>query len=780
MRFTIHLDLTGWFEVGLQKRTLRTWESVTTESLTLEIRRPPQDMPELENLHGTRLCYRERLRGLRGALISCDSVLAGNLPAIKTVFKAPAGNARAMSFTVELLVGVQERIVSLIVSGSEFGITGIREGFVLAELAKSASPQQSEQLKRGEVPLEWKFERYEPGTRGEFAYVLSDEESYDNRFPTHPLTIVRRRMHWLQQSFNVVVAESAAAGALSGESGAKQAPTLFSRLKQTLGREPSSLRIGPQIEPDQLTIEKPASFAPTLKEVELRLGEDIAEDLRASRRIPLLERQKQYRTRVERQWRDVLKAGNTKLAGNDATATDGKIPMAGVCGLDGKLRNYSGLKEEMQKVQPLLPELMLATSIETETCWTLNASSPHSLPLLKSRDGRKALVVFSSQALADNFAVRKQFVCARVRISVAELWRNVQDPQSKVISPIAYNPCPECQHLPGAVTYISGFESSTRLLEMMVLNSGFLRAKAKWFLQTALGEVELKKRLETLCLAITHIDPGSPEILLEMIRTARILNNSGIVVESAKRILKYSPREVRRLADLLYEPAEQQTQEVEEQKQQMLQQATMLVLLWASCDAAEDYATAIEFFSACIAQKPDDVNAHQFLGSALWYSGEVDRGIDVLSRALLLAPEESGLLSSRGQALVEIGKYEEALSDLDRSLRRLVQSAGLEEGAKAALRAYALNGRGAAYSGLEQSEAAQTDFNESMALCPQNAWLYYNMAIASERQGENDAAIRNYTIALKMRAPKLNPSKRTAALARLAILRPDSDEGSSQ
>jgi tetratricopeptide (TPR) repeat protein len=59
----------------------------------------------------------------------------------------------------------------------------------------------------------------------------------------------------------------------------------------------------------------------------------------------------------------------------------------------------------------------------------------------------------------------------------------------------------------------------------------------------------------------------------------------------------------------------------------------------------------------------------------------------------------------------------------------------LEEGQKVALRAYALSGKGAAYSGLGKLDAAQKDFNESLALCPKNAWVYYNMALACERQG---------------------------------------------
>jgi hypothetical protein len=91
MKFIVYLDLTGWFEVGTPKSNFRTWESVTTENLSLEIRLPPLDMPELGNLDVMRRYYRNRMRRVRAALVSCDCISLGDLYGLKTVFKAPAG-----------------------------------------------------------------------------------------------------------------------------------------------------------------------------------------------------------------------------------------------------------------------------------------------------------------------------------------------------------------------------------------------------------------------------------------------------------------------------------------------------------------------------------------------------------------------------------------------------------------------------------------------------------------------------------------------------------------
>jgi tetratricopeptide (TPR) repeat protein len=762
MKLAVYLDLTGWYAVGNPKSNSRTWESITTEKLTLEIKLPPLNMPELGNLDAMRRYYRDRMRRARAAVISCDCIRIGDLHGLKTILKAPAGNGRAMSYTAELLVSIRDRVVALIVSGIEFAITGIREAAVLQELAKSGSPQQLEQLNRSEIPLEWKFERYEPGTRGEFAYLLSDDEGYDQRFPWHPLTVVRRRMNWLEQSFGVVGAGANASSELPAGPAAKPSGTLLSRFARNIGRDPQPLRINLQPDQDQFTIEKPISFAPSFADVQRQLGKDIADDLRESASIPLSARQKQYRERVERQCQELLKSGNTKAANSVTGGT-------GLCGSDGKLSNLPGLKEEMQRVPQSLPDLMLSTSEESEKCWVLELPPENSWPVLKLNSGVSSLPLFTSQALAENFATRKQLAFRSVCISAVELWKRLQDCPNRGISAIVMNPCPECLHL-AIATNISSFTSSRRLLEFLVLDSALLHAKGNWALQTALGEADLKQRFETLCLALTHFDPGHPELHLEVIRTARVFNNTGIILESARRLQRYSPDRLVKLADLLSERVDQQPEGAVE-----TQRHAVLAVIAACSELAAEYSGAIEFFSECISRRPDDVPAHLYLGGALWYAGELEKALDVFSRGLLLSSQDGNLLSARGQILVEIGEYDKALSDLDDCLEKAGIPTRLEESPKVALRAYTLSGRGAAYAGLGKFEAAQKDFNEPLALCPRNAWVYYNIALACEWQGDIDTAVRNYTISLKMREPKLNESKRTAALARLAILRPDSD-----
>lgn len=237
MKFTAYLDLTGWFQVGVHKSHSKTWESATTEKLTLEIQHAPQDIPDLGNLDAMRRYYRDRLRRVRGAIISCDLVMVGNLQGLRTIFKIPAGVGLAMRFTAELLVRLGNRLAGLRICAEESGITGIREALVMGELSRSANPSQLEQLRRSEIPLEWKFERYEPNTRGEFAYCLSDDENYDHRFPLHPLTIVRRRMRWLEKSFSVSAAAASASHEVAAIAETKESGGLLSRLARTLGRD---------------------------------------------------------------------------------------------------------------------------------------------------------------------------------------------------------------------------------------------------------------------------------------------------------------------------------------------------------------------------------------------------------------------------------------------------------------------------------------------------------------------------------------------------------------
>ena len=67
-------------------------------------------------------------------------------------------------------------------------------------------------------------------------------------------------------------------------------------------------------------------------------------------------------------------------------------------------------------------------------------------------------------------------------------------------------------------------------------------------------------------------------------------------------------------------------------------------------------------------------------------------------------------------------------------------------------------------------ESALLEFEESLALCPDNAWVYYNRAKAYDRRQESEKAIADYCISLTKTDPKLNLLKTENAKRRLREL----------
>lgn len=185
---------------------------------------------------------------------------------------------------------------------------------------------------------------------------------------------------------------------------------------------------------------------------------------------------------------------------------------------------------------------------------------------------------------------------------------------------------------------------------------------------------------------------------------------------------------------------------------------------------ADQYREAVEYFTSYIARYPGDSSAYADRAACLWYSGETEAAINDYSRALELSPTSILALAGRGQVLAERGEHESALRDLNLALDYMRQNPFFSLDWSKSVRAYILNGRGLALSGLRSSQAALDDFDESLKLCPANAWAYYNRAKHHEHHGEQEKAKSDYQLALTNRYPSLCLYKKEDAKRRLAAL----------
>jgi tetratricopeptide (TPR) repeat protein len=90
---------------------------------------------------------------------------------------------------------------------------------------------------------------------------------------------------------------------------------------------------------------------------------------------------------------------------------------------------------------------------------------------------------------------------------------------------------------------------------------------------------------------------------------------------------------------------------------------------------------------------------------------------------------------------------------------------------KTQFEAFARNGRAAAYAGLGNFAGALAEFDKSVGLWPENAWVYFNRAEAYRRQGDLGNAAENYSLALTKKQPKLTRLKRSHAEEMLRSLK---------
>jgi tetratricopeptide (TPR) repeat protein len=198
----------------------------------------------------------------------------------------------------------------------------------------------------------------------------------------------------------------------------------------------------------------------------------------------------------------------------------------------------------------------------------------------------------------------------------------------------------------------------------------------------------------------------------------------------------------------------------------------ILISLSRTWEETEEYHKWTEFFSDFIAQNPNEALAYHLRAESHWYGGRLNEAIADYSRALELNPKDVSAFLGRGQVFMESRDFSRALEDLDSALRSIDSVPEADAGWKADFEAFARNGRAATYARLGDFGRALEEFDMSINLCPENAWVYYNRAEAYQNHGDRENAVKNYKLALAKKGPKLTSLKRAHAESVLNALRP--------
>jgi regulator of sirC expression with transglutaminase-like and TPR domain len=129
-------------------------------------------------------------------------------------------------------------------------------------------------------------------------------------------------------------------------------------------------------------------------------------------------------------------------------------------------------------------------------------------------------------------------------------------------------------------------------------------------------------------------------------------------------------------------------------------------------------------------------------------AGDAGRAYGAVTMALTLAPSDSELLTDRAVAAATLGRYAEAVEDLNRVL------------AAEPARAEALVFRAAAWRHLDRPELADRDVQRALAAAPENAEALLERGILRQLRGDEEGARADWE-----RAIQLSPDSATADLA---------------
>lgn len=128
-----------------------------------------------------------------------------------------------------------------------------------------------------------------------------------------------------------------------------------------------------------------------------------------------------------------------------------------------------------------------------------------------------------------------------------------------------------------------------------------------------------------------------------------------------------------------------------------------------------DFHSEVSIWSDTAAKRPDSPRAHHSLGLALWKAARPAEALPAFNRSLELRPDPE-VLVNRGNALLDLGRYDEAITDYTDALRLSPN------------RTQALVNRASAYFRTKRLDLALRDLNEAEKSDPAFAGTYYNRA----------------------------------------------------
>ncbi len=149
-------------------------------------------------------------------------------------------------------------------------------------------------------------------------------------------------------------------------------------------------------------------------------------------------------------------------------------------------------------------------------------------------------------------------------------------------------------------------------------------------------------------------------------------------------------------------------------------------------------AEAEPLYRAVLAEQPDHFNALHLFGVAALQGGRASAALDLISKALALAPEVGVAHSNKGNALHKLGRLEEALASYDRAFELTPNDPTV------------LMNRGATLSALGRLDEAVASYDAALGLDGDHAEAHSNRGVALRELGRPEAALESLDRALAL------------------------------
>jgi tetratricopeptide (TPR) repeat protein len=171
---------------------------------------------------------------------------------------------------------------------------------------------------------------------------------------------------------------------------------------------------------------------------------------------------------------------------------------------------------------------------------------------------------------------------------------------------------------------------------------------------------------------------------------------------------------------------------------------------------AGNLAAAEQIYRSIVQAEPREANAWHLLGLVAYQSGKHDEALDLIGRALALAPQVGAFHSNLAAVYIAMGRWEEAAASCTEAVRRHPDSPQFR------------NNLGNALMQLQQFDGAEENFREALRLLPNHVDALTNLSILLRRQGRVADAVVTYGALLRVRPEDAETHRNLAfALAEL-------------